>query len=705
MEGEPNKTFQRDALGYGGFRVKNESETCYGQQTHEWASTEKNSYMKDAIERRFGNSLSVKVKEDIYITFQQYMKDEGPSTCSKVKELILQTLKIVTSANSDSEKTVKLDSSNEYISANANIDSETTVKVNSNEEYDHDDIISRKKRRLGDQIERLTHEEPQTSIIKGKNLSQQSCGSEGTHSKAQHNMVVDEQGPQLAPIATTFEASKTIEDLQPTTQAILQEDNYTHSKTVTTASFDYMLCPQKFESTSYQQQEQGVTISTPSFCGFKNNTSTQKEPTSDQFPESKMSIDINKVFVPDEELAHTQTTQTSFARYLDEARKNYFFYSDDIPTLRLFKNHDDCGNEIKEPELWRPLHMDSEEYERKIEAPKRDGPPKKNIEVDNMMSKDPEQSYKSIKHSQYEINSTPNEFPVCCAQQQSQSYFCKTPRPSTATTTDASIIDLTSPNAYKIFQWNQEQTCYSPKNKNSSFFSPSTSHERNIGSPNQLIIPRRLFPDKSNHTYTPDGTEEQPIAIRDSQSASPKVQILGEKSLKQNCLNLLGNSDEHYNTRLLLGSSNSSVGKENVPNKRILKPSKYLCSPYDGYNRGEILSHELDLYNNIMILSSHADYKGVSLEQLGKSFKEEGWVESYVINVFCRKLFRDNHPRLSQRHFFFHTASEYFLQKWKNEASRLQWRDKLIKSFTGAGKAKDLQQCNELFFPTLHKSH
>ena len=66
------------------------------------------------------------------------MKDEGPSTCSKVKELILQTLKIVTSANSDSEKTVKLDSSNEYISANANIDSETTVKVNSNEEYDHD---------------------------------------------------------------------------------------------------------------------------------------------------------------------------------------------------------------------------------------------------------------------------------------------------------------------------------------------------------------------------------------------------------------------------------------------------------------------------------------------------------------------------------------------------------------------------------------
>lgn len=49
--------------------------------------------------------------------------------------------------------------------------------------------------------------------------------------------------------------------------------------------------------------------------------------------------------------------------------KNYF-YNDDTPTLRLFKNHDDCGNEMKEPELWRPLRMQSDAYERKIEVNK-----------------------------------------------------------------------------------------------------------------------------------------------------------------------------------------------------------------------------------------------------------------------------------------------------------------------------------------------
>lgn len=47
----------------------------------------------------------------------------------------------------------------------------------------------------------------------------------------------------------------------------------------------------------------------------------------------------------------------------------------------------------------------------------------------------------------------------------------------------------------------------------------------------------------------------------------------------------------------------------------------------------------------------------VSMEQLGNSFKPRGWVESYVVNAYCRKLFRDNHPRKSQRHYFFHTAA------------------------------------------------
>lgn len=58
----------------------------------------------------------------------------------------------------------------------------------------------------------------------------------------------------------------------------------------------------------------------------------------------------------------------SWADYLDKAREKYFFYDDDTPTLHLLENWDDCGNEITEPELWRPLHMKAEEYNRKIEV-------------------------------------------------------------------------------------------------------------------------------------------------------------------------------------------------------------------------------------------------------------------------------------------------------------------------------------------------
>lgn len=61
-----------------------------------------------------------------------------------------------------------------------------------------------------------------------------------------------------------------------------------------------------------------------------------------------------------------------WARYLDEAREKYFFYTDDIPTLRLFENEDDNGTEIREQELWRPLGMSSEEYEKKIQVNKYD---------------------------------------------------------------------------------------------------------------------------------------------------------------------------------------------------------------------------------------------------------------------------------------------------------------------------------------------
>ena len=41
------------------------------------------------------------------------------------------------------------------------------------------------------------------------------------------------------------------------------------------------------------------------------------------------------------------------------------------PTCRIFVDHDDCGNEITEPELWRDLDTDSNAYEAQIEEAKK----------------------------------------------------------------------------------------------------------------------------------------------------------------------------------------------------------------------------------------------------------------------------------------------------------------------------------------------
>lgn len=124
-------------------QIKDESKTCYAQESFSWASTTKNSNLRAAIDRTVGKSLPEKVspyfyiisfhlfsshssfsrffiifsltlypvKEDIFTSFQFYMKDENVSTCMKAKNVLLKTLQLVASANGDSEKTLKVESS------------------------------------------------------------------------------------------------------------------------------------------------------------------------------------------------------------------------------------------------------------------------------------------------------------------------------------------------------------------------------------------------------------------------------------------------------------------------------------------------------------------------------------------------------------------------------------------------------------------
>ncbi|KAM0864595.1 hypothetical protein ACQ4PT_043822 [Festuca glaucescens] len=95
----------------------------------------------------------------------------------------------------------------------------------------------------------------------------------------------------------------------------------------------------------------------------------------------------------------------------------------------------------------------------------------------------------------------------------------------------------------------------------------------------------------------------------------------------------------------------------------------------------------------------------VSLDTFGNSFKPGGTIEAWVINLYCRILFLSNHPKNSNRHTFFHTSSEYFLEKWENETRRLYMKDQAIKAFEGAGKARKLHLTDSLHFPSLYNFH
>uniref|UniRef100_A0ACD5X3T4 Uncharacterized protein n=1 Tax=Avena sativa TaxID=4498 RepID=A0ACD5X3T4_AVESA len=95
----------------------------------------------------------------------------------------------------------------------------------------------------------------------------------------------------------------------------------------------------------------------------------------------------------------------------------------------------------------------------------------------------------------------------------------------------------------------------------------------------------------------------------------------------------------------------------------------------------------------------------VSLYQLGNSTKPNDWVDSWVINAFCRKLFKDKHPKHSDKHFFFHTSAEFFLEKWPNEYMKNIWQKNVIKNFLAADSAKKLHLSERLHFPALYEDH
>lgn len=183
---------------------------------------------------------------------------------------------------------------------------------------------------------------------------------------------------------------------------------------------------------------------------------------------------------------------------------------------------------------------------------------------------------------------------------------------------------------------------------------------------------------------------------------SPEVQLWGERVFKSSCNDMAKRSEKLYNAGLTLGSSTISTGKENVPPKRVVKPSYFIRSPFENNTRSLIEPHEMIIYETITTLCDDPDYRDrsiinmnncrVSLEQFGSSMKQDGWVGAWVINACRRKIFKDNHPRFSNTHFFFHTLAEYFLEKWPSDYMKNVWNNNVIKNFKAADSAKKLHQ-------------
>jgi len=81
-----------------------------------------------------------------------------------------------------------------------------------------------------------------------------------------------------------------------------------------------------------------------------------------------------------------------------------------------------------------------------------------------------------------------------------------------------------------------------------------------------------------------------------------------------------------------------------------------------------------------MFYSSQPDYASkevinydnvrVTFDELGKSMSRshKKYVHIHVINTFCRKLFKDRHPKDSRKHYFFSPVGDYLMSHEGNQS-------------------------------------
>ncbi|XP_039823966.1 uncharacterized protein LOC120685907 isoform X2 [Panicum virgatum] len=209
--------------------------------------------------------------------------------------------------------------------------------------------------------------------------------------------------------------------------------------------------------------------------------------------------------------------------------------------------------------------------------------------------------------------------------------------------------------------------------------------------------------------------------------ASPEVQITREKSFNTACNTMLYEVNQRYNNesdmscfqkcqRIGFNLGSSSAGKRSRRPRRIAQPNSYFRNFQVNVCNAKFTTSVLGklAYDCLMFYSSIPDYSSkelinydnvrVTFGELGRSLSRSNKksVHIHVINAFCRKLFKDKHPKDSHKHYFFSPIGDYLMN---HEGKQSYMFEKCGKCFRLANGSFNFVESDYLFFPIFHEDH
>ncbi|CAN6242011.1 unnamed protein product, partial [Urochloa humidicola] len=208
---------------------------------------------------------------------------------------------------------------------------------------------------------------------------------------------------------------------------------------------------------------------------------------------------------------------------------------------------------------------------------------------------------------------------------------------------------------------------------------------------------------------------------------TPEVQITAVRTFHDACSSKTLHADTIYNepyvscfqkcqrVRFNLGSS--SAGKRPRRPRRIIQPNSYFRNFQVNVCKAKYIVSTEDLlaYESVLFLSSDPQFaskKVINYDNVQVTYKQLATlrrsnkvsVDMFVINAFCRKLFKDKHPKDSRRHYFFSTIGDYLMEH-PYEGHPKFLHDNCGKCFKLANGCFNFTSSDYLFFPINHGDH